>query len=139
MYFNHNWAVTLNTFNQNQRLKSFWNVIASSTTPYNEDFVAVMEAKDYPFFGVQFHPEKNLYEWKVFADRSAEGSEVVQIMSNRYIDYARKNSNRFENAKEFTDKSIYNYKTQQSTKYSFTEIYVFNETPRLRRPWLKHD
>ena len=42
MYYNHNWAVTLTTFNQNQRLKSFWNVVASSTTPFNEDFVAMM-------------------------------------------------------------------------------------------------
>ena len=56
MYYNHNWAVTVTTFNQNSRLKSFWDLIATTTTPYNEDFVAMMEAKDYPFFGVQFHP-----------------------------------------------------------------------------------
>ena len=59
-------------------------------------------------------------------------------MSNRYIDYARRNKNRFASAKEFTDKSIYNYKTQ-STSMSFTEIYVFNETPRLKRQWLRQD
>ena len=45
----------------------------------------MIEAKNYPFFGVQFHPEKNIYEWKVFADRSEESIQVVQIMSNRFI------------------------------------------------------
>lgn len=56
MYFNHHWAVRINTFNQNKYLKGFWKLIATSTTPFNEEFVSVVEAKDYPFFGVQFHP-----------------------------------------------------------------------------------
>ena len=70
MYFNHNWAVTIETFNDNINLKNFWNLVGQSTTPQNQKFVSVMEAKKYPFYAVQFHPEKNLYEWKVFADRS---------------------------------------------------------------------
>ena len=72
MYFNHNWAITMDTFNNNQYLKSFWNLVATATTPRNEKFVAAWEAKKYPFYGVQFHPEKSPFEWKVFADRSIE-------------------------------------------------------------------
>lgn len=40
MYFNHNWAVTLDTFNTNTYLKNFWNLIGTATTPQNERFVA---------------------------------------------------------------------------------------------------
>lgn len=56
MYYNHNWAVTVDTFNTNLNLKNFWNMIATSTTPQNEKFVAYFESKKYPFYGVQFHP-----------------------------------------------------------------------------------
>lgn len=34
-YFNHNWAVTLETFSTNLYLKNFWNLIATGTTPQN--------------------------------------------------------------------------------------------------------
>lgn len=27
------------------------------------EFISTLEHKRYPFYGVQFHPEKNLYEW----------------------------------------------------------------------------
>lgn len=69
-YFNHNWAVSLDTFNTNINLKNFWNLIATGITPQNEKFVTSFEARKYPFYGVQFHPEKNMFEWKVYADRS---------------------------------------------------------------------
>ena len=52
-----------------------------------------MEAKNYPFYAVQFHPEKNNFEWKVFAKRSKEAIEVVQIMSNKFVEKARQNTN----------------------------------------------
>ena len=96
--YSHHRGIKINTFTQNQLLRKFWNLIGTSTSPYNEEFVAIMESKEYPIFAVQFHPEKNLYEWKVTADRSAEGAEIVQIMSNRFIEIARKNKNRFNSA-----------------------------------------
>lgn len=111
--------MSLDTFNSNINLKNFWNLIATGVTPQNEKFVASFEAKKYPFYGVQFHPEKNMFEWKVFADRSLEGVEVVQILSNRFIEVARKNKNSFASADEFTKASIYNFHTQPTTM-SFT-------------------
>lgn len=78
---------------------------------------------------MQFHPEKNLFEWKVYADRSLEGVEVVQTMSNRFVEIARGNNNRFASPQEFAKMSIYNYKTHQSDESSFTEIYIFDEKP----------
>ena len=115
LYYNHNWAVTVNTYNTNQKLKNFWNMVATSTSHGdNVDFVCTMEAKKYPFYGVQFHPEKNLFEWKVSADRSLEGVEVIQIMSNRFIEKARASNHRFPTPEEFSKISIYNYRTYQT-------------------------
>lgn len=128
-FFSHNWAVTMNTFNTNKYLKNFWNLIAQATTPTNIDFVAAVEAKNYPFYGVQFHPEKNMFEWKISADRSIEGVEVVQIMSNNFVEKARANKNSFSNDGDFQKLSIYNYQTHPTSQMSFSQIYVFPEKP----------
>ena len=42
MYYNHVFAVRSDTFKTNPYLKEFWDLIATSTTPYSQEFVAVM-------------------------------------------------------------------------------------------------
>jgi gamma-glutamyl hydrolase len=88
--------------------------------------LSAFEAKDYPFYAVQFHPEKNLFEWKVLADRSDSGVEIVQILSNKFVEQARNSKNTFGNDADFMKASIYNHRTQATTM-SFTSIYLFNE------------
>lgn len=34
-YYHHNWAVTMDTFDSNRYLKSFWNLVATTTTFFN--------------------------------------------------------------------------------------------------------
>ncbi len=70
MYYHHDWMVSMDTYNSNKNLSSFWKVITETTSPYNERFVALWEARQYPFYGIQAHPEKNSFEWKIYADRS---------------------------------------------------------------------
>jgi gamma-glutamyl hydrolase len=76
MFYDHNWIVSMDTYNSNKNLSTFWKVITESTSPYNERFVALWEARLYPFYGVQFHPEKTSFEWKIFADRSYEAVQI---------------------------------------------------------------
>lgn len=43
LYYNHKYAVTLDTFNSNQKLKGFWNMTAKATSHGdNVDFVTAM-------------------------------------------------------------------------------------------------
>jgi hypothetical protein len=42
------------------------------------EFISTLEHRKYPFYGVQFHPEKNLYEW-VTEKNIPHGSHAVQI------------------------------------------------------------
>jgi len=97
-----------------------------STSTSSEEFVSTLEAKQYPIFAVQYHPEKNLFEWKVRAVRSDTGAEIVQIISNRFIEYARKNKNSFSSYEEFKKHSIYNWDAHATTM-SFIQIYTFDE------------
>jgi gamma-glutamyl hydrolase len=126
VYFNHVYAVSTTYHQNNQIFRDFWNIVSTTTSSYNEVFVSGAESKDYPIYGVQFHPEKNLYEWSVSADRSDNGAEVVQILSNKFVEKARTSKNRFSSPEAFYKASIYNYKTQPTNK-GFTAIYLFNE------------
>lgn len=56
VYFNHIYAVSTNYPATNEAFRTFWNVAATTTSSYNEQFISAAEAKEYPFFGVQFHP-----------------------------------------------------------------------------------
>jgi len=56
VYFNHHYAITSDYYNGNSQLKNFWNVVGTTTSSFNEEFLSIVEAKDYPFYGVQFHP-----------------------------------------------------------------------------------
>ncbi|CAD7955505.1 unnamed protein product [Amoebophrya sp. A25] len=44
-------------------LHDFWHVVATGQDRKNTSFVAMAEAKEFPFVAVQFHPEKNLFEY----------------------------------------------------------------------------
>lgn len=136
VYFNHIYAVSTTYHQNNQIFRDFWNIVSTSTSSYNEVFISGAESKEYPIYGVQFHPEKNLYEWTVNADRSDNGAEVVQILSNKFVEKARASKNRFSSPEDFYKTSIYNYKTQVTNK-GFTAIYLFHEvnspTPENQR------
>ena len=69
-YFNHEDGLKLSSFRGNQKMMDFWRVAATTTSPEGDTFVSVLESKDYPIFAVQFHPEKNLYEWRIAASRT---------------------------------------------------------------------
>ena len=39
-------------------MRHFFNIIATSITDKNKEYVAAIEAKHYPIYGVQWHPER---------------------------------------------------------------------------------
>ena len=47
-----------------QGLGSFWDVLGTNEDAKGVTFVSLAEAKAFPFFAAQFHPEKNAYEWE---------------------------------------------------------------------------
>ena len=41
----------------------FWKALSWNYDRKGLKYVSSIEAWKYPFIGVQFHPEKNIYEW----------------------------------------------------------------------------
>lgn len=59
-----------------------WRIL--SVSEYNgTEFISSFEHNKYPFYGVQFHPEKNAFEWKIESiPHSAESILIQQFFSN---------------------------------------------------------
>ena len=59
----HRWCLTPENFTKFEALQNFWNVLSTNKDWDGLEFISLMEAKHYPIWGSQYHPEKNAYEW----------------------------------------------------------------------------
>ena len=62
---NHRFGIAPDDFAANPQLVSVFNVTSISKSPRGEPFVSTIEPRDpdrYPYYGVQYHPEKNPFE-----------------------------------------------------------------------------
>jgi len=59
---NHMAGITPEDFETYPDLTATFTVLSTSADREGREFVSTMESPDYPFYGVQFHPEKNIWE-----------------------------------------------------------------------------
>ena len=78
------------------------------------EFVSSIEHFRFPFYGVQFHPEKNLYEWIRNKNISHTTNAIIssQFFAEYFVNEARKSDHRFEDSKEEDQYVIYNFSPQ---------------------------
>jgi len=93
----HNSGVYLKTFDSNG-LGSFWDVLGTNEDAKGVTFVSLAEAKAFPFFAAQFHPEKNAYEWEqawssdaqvAAAAHSRHAVDAMHSLAATFVGYAR--------------------------------------------------
>uniref|UniRef100_A0A3Q3IVL4 folate gamma-glutamyl hydrolase n=1 Tax=Monopterus albus TaxID=43700 RepID=A0A3Q3IVL4_MONAL len=58
----HMWSLSTQNYSRNAKLKKFYKVL-STNTDGKKEFISTMEAYRYPFYAVQWHPEKSPFEW----------------------------------------------------------------------------
>lgn len=117
---------------EHSNLKEDWKITALSKSSKNKKFIASIESKKFPFFGIQFHPEKiafDFYENEVHNENIPHS--LMDILVNRYfydilVEYGRKSNNTFNNTDEALASSIYNYRVTYDTEYNkFHPVYLF--------------
>lgn len=84
----------------------------------------------YPFYAVQFHPEKNLYEWKNIKNpHTVNAVKVAQYFGNFFVNECRKNGNRFSGSEEENNNLIYNYPITFTGRLNsiFEQMYLFSD------------
>lgn len=81
-YNHHSFGVSPDTFKTDKGLSDMFIPTSISYDNDGVPFVASMEAKDYPFFGTQFHPEKAQF---IFYPKTKIDHSPSSIFYNRYF------------------------------------------------------
>ncbi|CAH3137898.1 unnamed protein product [Pocillopora meandrina] len=93
----------------NEQLKKFYNCLSTNRGKKGKEFVSTMEAYDYPFYGTQWHPEKNSFEWTLHEaiNHSEEAVAVTQYVADFFVNQARLSGHRFPSKEEEDAALIY--------------------------------
>ncbi|XP_027688718.2 gamma-glutamyl hydrolase isoform X3 [Chelonia mydas] len=124
----HHWSLSMQNFTQNEKLRNFYKVLTTNTHA-DVEFISTMEAHKYPIYGVQWHPEKNPFEWKNSSGipHSASAMKVAYYVADFLVNEARKSLHHFPNKAEETKTLIYNYTPVfTGTFSSFEQVYFFD-------------
>lgn len=108
-----------------------WKVLTVNKDETGFEFISSVEMISYPIVGVQFHPEKNAYEWK---NSENNPYSYGAVYSARYFydwltNKARISIHSFQTPEKEQDNLIHNYVPSFIAKsgYIFDEVYLFNE------------
>ncbi|XP_059054011.1 gamma-glutamyl hydrolase A-like [Achroia grisella] len=116
-------------------LNKNWLVTSYSNDNNGLKFIATIENKRYPFYGVQFHPEKVSFEWKESKNypHSSEAVRANRHFMDFFLNECRKSSHAFKSVDEERDHLIYNYEPFFTGKVGsqYEQCYFFE--PRHRQ------
>ncbi|XP_051932320.1 zgc:171566 [Hippocampus zosterae] len=106
----HSWSLSLQNFSRNNKLKRFYKVL-STNTDGTTDFISTMEAHHYPFYAVQWHPEKSPFEWvdKPGMVHTTQAVRVSLYTASFFVSEAMKNQHKFSSPAEEEQALIYNF------------------------------
>jgi gamma-glutamyl hydrolase len=108
-----------------------WRVISVNNDWNDFEFISSIEHRRYPFYGVQFHPEKNLYEWvrNKNISHSFHAIKASQYFAEFFVNEARKSEHHFKDSKSEDKYVIYNYAAQftGAVGSAFEQSYMFPE------------
>ncbi|XP_026815982.1 gamma-glutamyl hydrolase B-like [Rhopalosiphum maidis] len=126
---NHHIKCMKKTNFTSMNLDKFWNSITINNDSNNSTFISTVEAKNYPFVGLQFHPEKNAYEWKKNDPHSWSAIYSARYFYDWFVNECRKNNHRYIKNSTLENELIYNYPTTYVGKLNsvFEEVYFFSE------------
>lgn len=106
----HSWSLSMQNFSRNAKLKRFYKIL-STNTDGKKEFISTMEAFRYPFYAVQWHPEKSPFEWidKAGMIHSVSAVKASFYTANFFVSEAMKSSHRFSSPAEEESALIYNF------------------------------
>eukprot|EP00448_Togula_jolla_P009141 CAMPEP_0170606862 /NCGR_PEP_ID=MMETSP0224-20130122/20747_1 /TAXON_ID=285029 /ORGANISM="Togula jolla, Strain CCCM 725" /LENGTH=334 /DNA_ID=CAMNT_0010931989 /DNA_START=48 /DNA_END=1052 /DNA_ORIENTATION=- len=120
-------------FAQSKALQATYDVLATDVDLAGHPFVSTIEAKaGLPWYGVQWHPEKNTFEHGMQDGRPYEniphGPDAVlveQYVANFFISEARKSTQSFARTEDLQSRFLLGLPTSTDMSPGFEEIYRF--------------
>ncbi|RWS09478.1 gamma-glutamyl hydrolase-like isoform X1 [Dinothrombium tinctorium] len=112
-YNYHDYCLTPANFSRSG-LDRYFTAISTSTDLRNNTFISAIEANDYPFYAIHFHPEIVMYEFVKTPDENRVPHDfraiyVAQYFTRFFVNETRKNFHHFPSEREEKLSLIYNY------------------------------
>jgi gamma-glutamyl hydrolase len=125
-YNSHSFSISPEKFKTDKGIADIFEILSLSYTADGKEFVSSMEGKKYPFFGTQFHPEKESQTWldNAGVDHSWLSVNLNRHFADYFIYLARHNTNSIGNFTEGQKFVIENYNVINTDGY-FGSVYVF--------------
>ena len=104
------------------------------TTSDNSDCILILSpihrllGKELPFYGTQWHPEKNAFEWSKQRNiaHSKDAVKAAQYVADFFVNESRKSTHRFKSVELEEKYLIYNYNPiNTAASGHFEQCYVF--------------
>ena len=123
----HGWCLTKEKFSQSD-LRDKYHILAIDHDQQDMEYISIIEGVEYPFFGVQFHPEKPLFEFvnREHHCRIPHHESAIQTglyFANFFVNECRKSQHVF-NMHDYRDHLIYNFQADYTIDYeNFEQMY----------------
>jgi len=128
---NHQNGIDPASFQNNMALSSMFDMLSTNVDRKGRGFVSSMEAKFYPFYGVQFHPEKNNFEYGTYPGtdipyeaihHSSDAIAVSFYMAQLFVDEARRNTQHVYSGDVELFPSVWSYEMRSGV--DFEQIFL---------------
>jgi len=127
----HHWCLTMENFTKYE-MGNFWDVLSVNTDTDGLEFISTLEAKNFPIFGTQWHPEKNPYEWTPKYPDLPHSKEAVKVsfyMAEFFVSKARRSLHSFPSRSSEEETLIYNHQPlltgNEEGNSVFEQVYIF--------------
>ena len=120
----HDLCLTSKEYARNDDINKFFVSLSTSVDENGLEFVSSFESREYPFYGVQFHPEKVnfLHAKGTRINQSLHAVLVGQYFGNFLVSEAKRNHNTFKSLAEESRFVIQSYQ-HQFIASEFLELY----------------
>ena len=132
---NHHAGITPERFAATPSLSEAFTVLSTSVDPNGVEFVSTMEAADdrLPFYGVQWHPEKNVWENGEYPSgapyenipHTPDAMDMTLYLARFFVSEARLNDHAFEDAATEQASIIWQYPIFY-TAPEFVQEYIYD-------------
>ncbi len=126
----HEHGLLVSEYDSNSALNGFFDMLSFNDAPAGEAFVSTMEARNYPFYGTQWHPEKNNFEWSQNSSYSNIPHSPNAVLASEatarfFVSEARKSDHVFP--EDQRDELIYSGHLVYTGKgdWTYEQVYVF--------------
>ncbi|XP_059139703.1 gamma-glutamyl hydrolase A-like isoform X2 [Physella acuta] len=127
---NHQFSLLLADYFKLSELHNFYRLMSTSIGRDKQEFVSTFEAYKYPFYGVQWHPEKNIFIWanNQVIDHSFDAVKITQYFADFFVNEARKSSHVYDSSDAEAHAVIENGMRVFVPNFNTAEVFYFNYT-----------